>query len=374
MAIFYILFLLGAFNLRLNGFREPPCDHYARPFWSAVPHNSDSGLHEKCLNSQPQHRLQLEYLKSLFRAYPKTPKFGFTFLSSLCHHDSILPLGAAAKDFFEFFESIRDAGFLNDTMFVVMGDHGARTGEFRSTIQGKLEERLPFLSIALPASFRARYPQLVKNLQQNTKIIITPLDLHATFMHVLKYPKDPSKSELTRGTSLFTTIRQNRTCQEAKIPEYFCPCVQLLPLSVTHAHVRISALNAADHINNLLVDDPRVSPLCARLTVDEILSAWQEMPSFKVQTFREIKNGMGIGFGKPLFQSSSRSNPNECSYQVKFRTKPGDGIFEASVKVIEGDFFVNEHISRINIYGSQPHCIKTSHPHLRKFCYCVRDS
>lgn len=360
--------------MRLNGFREPPCDHYARPFWSAVPHNSDSGLHEKCLNSQPQHRLQLEYLKSLFRAYPKTPKFGFTFLSSLCHHDSILPLGAAAKDFFEFFESIRDAGFFNDTMFVVMGDHGARTGEFRSTIQGKLEERLPFLSIALPASFRARYPQLVKNLQQNTKIIITPLDLHATFMHVLKYPKDPSKSELTRGTSLFTTIHQNRTCQEAKIPEYFCPCVQLLPLSVTHAHVRISALNAADHINNLLVEDSRVSPLCARLTVDEILSAWQEMPSFKVQTFREIKNGMGIGFGKPLFQSSSRSNPNECSYQVKFRTKPGDGIFEASVKVIEGDFFVNEHISRINIYGSQPHCIKTSHPHLRKFCYCVRDS
>lgn len=372
--MFYILFLSGAFNLRLEGFREPPCDHYARPFWSAVPHNSDSGLHEKCLNSQPQHRLQLEYLKSLFRAYPKTPKFGFTFLSSLCHHDSILPLGAAAKDFFEFFKSIRDAGFLNDTMFVVMGNHGARTGEFRSTIQGKLEERLPFLSIALPASFRARYPQLVKNLQQNTKIIITPLDLHATFMHVLKYPKDPSKSELTRGTSLFTTIHQNRTCQEAKIPEYFCPCVQLLPLSVTHAHVRISTLNAADHINNLLVEDSRVSPLCARLTVDEILSAWQEMPSFKVQTFREIKNGMGVGFGKPLFQSSSRSNPNECSYQVKFRTKPGDGIFEASVKVIEGDFFVNEHISRVNIYGSQPDCIKTSHPHLRKFCYCVRDS
>lgn len=372
--MFYILFLSGAFNLRLEGFREPPCDHYARPFWSAVPHNSDSGLHEKCLNSQPQHRLQLEYLKSLFSAYPKTPKFGFTFLSSLCHHDSILPLGAAAKDFFEFFKSIRDAGFLNDTMFVVMGDHGARTGEFRSTIQGKLEERLPFLSIALPASFRARYPQLVKNLQQNTKIIITPLDLHATFMHVLKYPKDPSKSELTRGTSLFTTIHQNRTCQEAKIPEYFCPCVQLLPLSVTHAHVRISTLNAADHINNLLVEDSRVSPLCARLTVDEILSAWQEMPSFKVQTFREIKNGMGVGFGKPLFQSSSRSNPNECSYQVKFRTKPGDGIFEASVKVIEGDFFVNEHISRVNIYGSQPDCIKTSHPHLRKFCYCVRDS
>ncbi|XP_078350105.1 uncharacterized protein LOC144634923 [Oculina patagonica] len=362
---------VGAFNMRLTGFNEPPSDHYARPFWTAVPHGPDSGLHDKCVNSQPQHKLQLEYLKSMFRAYPKTPKFGFTFLSSLCHHITIMPLGAAAPDFFEFFKSIRDSGFLNDTMFVVMGDHGARTGEFRSTIQGKLEERLPFLSIALPASFRQKYPQLVKNLEQNTKIIITPLDLHATFMHVLKYPRDPSKSELTWGTSLFSSIPRNRTCQDAKIPEYFCPCVQWLPLNVTHAHVRIGALRAADYINSLLAEDSRVRRLCAKLTLYEILSAWQEMPSVKVRTFSGIENGIGLGFGKADFESSQ--SPNECSYQVKFRTKPGYGIFEASVKVIDGHFIVNKHISRINIYGSQPDCIKTTYPQLRKFCYCGHD-
>ena len=254
----------------------------------------------------PQHTLQLEYLKSLFRAYPETRKFGSTFLSSSCHHITILPLGEAAQDFFEFFISIRDSGFLNDKMFVVMGDHGARTGEFRSTIQGKLEERLPFLSIALPASFRMKYPQLVNNLEQSTKVIITPLDLHATFMHVLKYPTDPSRSDLTRGTSLFSPIHRNRTCHEAKIPEYFCPCVQWLPLNITHAHVRISAC--------------RVRHLCAKLTVDEILSAWQEMPSVKVRTFSGIENGIGLGFGKADFEPSQ--TPNECSYQVRFRTKP----------------------------------------------------
>ena len=364
----YFSFVLGAFNMRLTGFNKPPCDHYARPFWSAVPHNPDSGLHDKCVNSQPQHTLQLEYLKSLFRAYPDTRKFGFTFLSSLCHHITILPLGEAANEFFEFFKSIRDSGFLNDTMFVVMGDHGARTGEFRFTIQGKLEERLPFLSIALPASFRLKYPQLVNNLEKNTKVIITPLDLHATFMHVLKYPTDPSRSDLTRGTSLFSPIHRNRTCHEAKIPEYFCPCVQWLPLNFTHAHVRISALRAADHINSLLAEDSRVRHLCAKLTVDEILSAWQEMPSVKVRTFSGIENGIGLGFGKADFEPSQ--SPNECSYQVRFRTKPSYGIFEASVKVIDGHFIVSKHISRINIYGSQPDCIKTSYPHLRKFCYC----
>ena len=146
-------FYFRCFNMRLKGFREPPCDHYARPFWSAVPHDVNEGvIHEKCINSQPQHKIQLDYLKSLLRAYPAIPKFGFTFLSSLCHGKTILPLGAAEKDFLEFFKSIWKLGYLNDTMLVVMGDHGARTGDFRYTLQGKLEERLPMLSIALPIS------------------------------------------------------------------------------------------------------------------------------------------------------------------------------------------------------------------------------
>ena len=355
--------------MRLKGFSKPPCDHYARPFWSAVPHKLDGEvLHEKCINSQPQHKLQLEYLESLFRAYPTTPKFGFTFLSSLCHHKSIMPLGAAEKDFYAFFKSIWDSEFLNDTMLVVMGDHGARTGEFRSTMQGKLEERLPFLSITLPASFRLKYPELAKNLKLNTEVIISPLDLHATFMHVLKYPTDPSRSDLTRGVSLFSKLSRNRTCQDANIPEYFCPCVEWLPLNITHAHVRISVVHAADHINSLLTQDPKVSRLCERLTVDAILSAWQETPGAQLQTFKGIHDGNGLGFGQPEFKNSSRSS--ECSYQVKFRTKPGGGIFEASVKLIQGHFVVGEHISRINLYGSQPDCIKNSHPHLRQFCYC----
>ena len=358
--------------MRLTGFSEPPCDHYARPFWSAVPHKLNGGqLHENCINAQPQHKLQLEYLKSFLRAYPVTPKFGFTFLSSLLHKENVMPLSAAAEDVYEFLKSIRDSGFLKDTMLVVMGDHGARTGEFRSTTQGKLEERLPMLSIVLPASFRLKYPDLVNNLKLNTEVIMTPLDLHATFMHILKYPSDPSHSDLTRGLSLFSKIPRSRTCQDAKIPEYLCPCIQWLPLNITHAHVRIGVLRVADHINSLLSQDAKVSRLCKRLTVDAILAAWQETPRDELYTFKGIKNGIGLGFGEPEFENLPSSS--ECSYQVRFRTRPGFGIFEASVKLIDGRFVVNEHISRINRYGSQPDCIKSTHPYLREFCYCGND-
>ena len=358
--------------MRLNGFRKPPCDHYARPFWSAVPHTLRGGLHENCINSQPQHMLQLEYLKSLFTAYPKERKFGFSFLSSLCHQETIMPLSAAANNMYEFFKFIRDSGYLNDTMFVVMGDHGARTGEFRTTLQGRLEERLPFLSLILPTFFHQKFPEFVNNLKLNTQVITTPLDLHATFLHLLKYPENPSKSVLTRGTSLFSQIPRNRTCQEANIPEYFCPCVEWIPLDVTHAHVTISAQRAAEHINTLLSKDARVSRLCAKLKVDKILDGWEETPNAKVQTFSGIHNGNGLGVGMADFHSSL--SQSGCSYQVRFRTVPGYGIFEAWVKLVNGKFIVNEPISRINIYGSHPDCIKSSHPHLRQFCYCSHDS
>lgn len=360
---------IGTFNLRLKGFSKPPCDHYARPFWSAVPHDVNGGvLHEKCINSQPQHNLQLDYLKSFFRAYPTTPKFGFTFLSSLCHRETILPLGAAEKDFLQFFKSIWKSGYLNDTMLVVMGDHGARTGDFRFTIQGKLEERLPMLSITLPTSFRLMYPEFAKNLQLNAEVIMSPLDLHATFMHILKYPLDPSRSDLSRGSSLFSKIPRRRTCEDAHIPRYFCPCVQWLPLHMSHAHVIIGVLRTIDHINTLLAQDPDGSRLCQRLLLDEILDAWQETPNTELRTFTAIQNGLGLGFGSPDFNNSTTFS--ECHYLVKFRTKPGYGIFEASVKLNQGRFVVGDRISRINLYGSQPDCIRNSHPHLREFCYC----
>ena len=365
----HLNFILGAFNMRLKGFREPPCDHYARPFWSAVPHDVNEGvLHEKCINSQPQHKIQLDYLKSLLRAYPVIPKFGFTFLSSLCHGKTILPLGAAEKDFLEFFKSIWKLGYLNDTMLVVMGDHGARTGDFRYTLQGKLEERLPMLSIALPISFHLKYPEFANNLKLNTEVIMSPLDLHATFMHVLEYPSDPSHSELTRGLSLFSKIPRNRTCQDAHIPTYFCPCVQWFPQNITHAHIVIGALRTVDHMNSLLARDPDVRRLCQRLSLDEVLAAWQETPITELRTFNGIPNGFGLGFGRPDFDNSTSFS--DCRYLIKFRTRPGYGIFETSFQFNQDRFVIGEHISRINLYGSQPDCIKNSHPHLREFCYC----
>lgn len=75
----------------------------------------------------------------------------------------------------------------------------------------------------------------------------------------------------------------------------------------------------------------------------------------------------------PLPASSEVKNTPVIPRYSRFEFLANSMII-TDVTTERGTVTVNEHISRINIYGSQPDCIKTSHPHLRKFCYCVRDS
>ena len=94
----------------------------------------------------------------------------------------------------------------------LIGDHGARIGPLRNTMQGSLEERLPWASIVMPAWFEKQYPSLASNLRHNQDYVTSPFDLHATMQHLLSYPKLPQD---VKTQSLFTKIGINRTCPQA---------------------------------------------------------------------------------------------------------------------------------------------------------------
>ena len=317
--------------------------------------------------------LQLKYLRSFITAYPNTPKFGFTFLGSLCHQ-SFNMVSAGAKDVYEFLKSLKDDNLLNNTMLVVLGDHGARFDEIRTTLQGKLEERLPFLSFTFPEWFGKKFPSFAKNLRDNTERIISPLDVHATFMHLLRFPEEslnsasPGLPRRPRGSSLFEPLPKTRECKDTGIPLHFCPCIVLKPIPTTHSHVQIGTHLSVAYMNEMLSKDASVKKMCHRLELDEIISAVQGMPNKNVQLFKGIKDGIGLGVGEPLFHDELEQP--ECTYEIQFRVQPSMGLFEATVKIINGKFVVNGDISRVNRYGTQSECIVKTHPLLRKFCLC----
>lgn len=67
----------------------------------------------------------LNYVKDMFRVYEDKPKFMFAFHGELSH-DYANKVAVAENDLIEFIEWFQMSGYLNNTMFVLMSDHGQR--------------------------------------------------------------------------------------------------------------------------------------------------------------------------------------------------------------------------------------------------------
>ena len=93
---------LAAFNYRLHGFKDPPTDHYTRPFWI----ETDKIIKEHCINSRKSVDISLKYLLSFLRSYKDIPKFAFSSHGVISHHD-INTVGYADDDLKDFYKCLR---------------------------------------------------------------------------------------------------------------------------------------------------------------------------------------------------------------------------------------------------------------------------
>ena len=267
-------------------------------------------------------------------------------------------------DLLTFMTEFQTSGYLNNTVLVVLGDHGWRYGEFRQTIQGKLEERLPLFTMAFPKWFKKRHPQLAKNLKTNTNRLTSWFDSYVTLNHLLDYPNEPKKQK--HGVSLLTEVPLERTCSDAGIPTHWCPCVLWSEVSRYHNHAQKAVLAAVEHINALNFHEPLAKEKCVKLKLGELSYAEIQTPGTAVLRFRETGDGDGY---TPKYVKPARLK-HVCHYRLTFTTSPSGAVYEANVDYIYGKFVVGKGVSRINAYGDQPKCVADLFPHLRKYCYC----
>ena len=357
----------AAFNYRLNGFRDPPTDHYGRPFWM----EADKLLRAHCVNSRASHNVSFEYLLSFFRRYRDRPRFAFASHCAISH-DDIDTIGYVDDDLKTFLDEFEKESFLDNTMLIIFSDHGARFSNLRKTLQGKLEERLPFMSITLPKWFQEKYPDLNNNLVYNSHILTSPFDVYATLRHILSYPQYPSG--IITGQSLFSRIeRTNRTCASTGVADHYCPCLDLEAVSLDEPVVKEIAAFVLKHINDLTSQTDELSKLCQRLQLKEIKSAFREMPKEALQRFERSKHAADDRCDSCealLGQKTENTLVRDTLYQIQFTTSPNEGFYEVSVRMKQGVPELTAEISRIDAYKNQADCISHNFPLLRKYCYC----
>lgn len=356
---------IAAFNFRLNGFQDPPTDHYGRPFWLASSHATK----DHCIRRQALHELQLNYTQSLYTSYPNKPKFSFALSSELTHGSmgTVDHLQMVEDDLLRFLKEMKALGHLGNTMAIIFADHGARYANLRETMQGKMEERLPFFSITLPAWFREKHSEMFLNLKRNSQLLTSPFDTYATLAHVLSHPKIPSDRKT--GHSLFTRINELRTCAEAGVERHWCPCLAPREISLSDPVVHQIAQKVVEYINNITSTTPLFLRLCERLSLKEVTFAGILLGNQDVERFAGSKDMHGR---EPRFDDklSFKDIETSVSYEVHLRTSPNDANYEATASFDGGNFWINGDLSRIDRYGDQPKCVIDKYVHLSKFCFC----
>lgn len=354
---------LGTFTYRLRGFKDQPTDHYMRPYYVAA-HREWPQSPKFCVGTTPRHNVMLNHIKHFFKVYEDRPKFLFGFHGELSH-DSYNLIGAADDDFLQFLKDLNHSGMLENTLLILMADHGHRFADIRNTIQGKQEERLPFFSFTFPKSFKAKYAKAYSNFLSNVNQLTTPFDIYSTLLNVLHFNVADTVDLQQRSISLFDKIPPERSCVHAQIEPHWCACLEWSNMPLTDSIVKKLANTLVSTLNNYTNGHRN---LCATLSIGKIFWVTKMRPNENFLKFN--KNADIDGFVPDL---SSKMKVKSDLYQLKVMLIPGESLFEASITYFfeKNEFRLNiSDISRINMYGKQARCIENDFPNLRKYCYC----
>ncbi|XP_025413865.1 uncharacterized protein LOC112685993 isoform X2 [Sipha flava] len=358
---------VGTFTYRLKGFDQQPTDHYLRTYYvDASPmFNQQKPF---CYGSLPRHQIMLNYIKDMFRVYEDKPKFMFAFHGELSH-DYANKVAVAENDLVEWLEWFQKSGYLNNTMLVLMSDHGQRFASVRDTQQGKLEERMPFFSFLLPKWFERKYPRMASNMRNNTKRLTTPFDIYSTLMSVLHRDGPKANDVNKRSISLFNEVPLERTCRDAYIEPHWCACLKWQPINVKSS---LAVEAAAYFVHFLNRYNAQYTNLCASMKIKKIEWATKMAPNEGLLKFHAAADTDGF-----VPDMSSNTQVTKIYLQLKVITWPANAIFEFSCQYNSNtnQYIVYEKdISRINKYGNQGWCIGKSQPQLNKYCYCKQQN
>ncbi|KAH7967440.1 hypothetical protein HPB49_024860 [Dermacentor silvarum] len=203
-----------------TGFKVTPTDYYPVSILRLM--DEKGGIDRFCMGSRLKTKVLIKYLGDVLKLNDNSRTFSYVWLSDVTHNH-IKGIAILDEPLFEFFKSLSNRGVLDNTVVVLLSDHGARYGSTRRSELGRHEDKTPFCLLALPKRFLREHPEVAARLETNQRRLITAYDLHATLLSLSTLPSF-SVNPTRRGLNLFANIPANRTCADASIPPEFCAC------------------------------------------------------------------------------------------------------------------------------------------------------
>ena len=351
---------IGIFHYYRKGFRYFPTTMYGRGYWLKY-YEKRSGP-DKCHYKQPTYQTWLNRIDEFVtqmnsnKVNRATPYFSFNFFTEYTHDNLAVPPRFDLK-LKEMLENFNEKGYLNNTMLILMTDHGSKLTHYAyATEMGKMERFRPLFTLKFPNKFKDSI--YLKNALNNRNKLASYYDAYQTlrhFLHLNKYGMDQSEScrkkfshnslkeRILRGMSLFNQIPTNRTCTNAIIPFNFCSCFIEKSLSEkefakkTGLTFETISLKVTEYVNQL-TESNRHKCVAFKLN---------RTASFK----QMLVNNLEV-------------------FKVAVVLEPGEAWFEAKIRINDDESIqIDGHPLRVSPYGNQSICIKDSL--LVNYCFCV---
>ncbi|XP_008203577.1 uncharacterized protein LOC100121316 isoform X1 [Nasonia vitripennis] len=343
---------ISTFNYLKVGFVDPPTDYYLRPFVIA----SEKHLKTKqrfgakyCTGPELNIDRIFDYAVDFAKSFLGNPYFGFFWTNGISHESMNGPSSIDAH-FLAKLQNLENSGVLNDSMIVVLSDHGMRYGDIRSTFVGWYEERLPFIYVWLPEWFREQEPEAYAAMRVNQNRLTSPYDLYETLRDVLQRAGGQAvpSSGCPQCSSLFKPAPKDRGCSEAGVAQHWCTCTAFQPSDPTDKVVIEGAQRFVDHMDDIVkrYKSKKGVRLCAKPRLKRI---------HRVNQVVDLeRNADGVVL--------------ELFYLLE--VSPGDGKFETTIRYHgPGNWTIrDEEVSRINLYGHSAKCLDEGY---KQYCHCT---
>lgn len=358
---------LGTFNHKQPGFRRQPADFVLRPFVLEMEkdHQPDDAI-----NDYEPFDILIGFVRKFVAAFPHAPYFMWAWMAG-SPNDWNSPQRIDDK----VVTLLDDLDAFNNTFLLLTSDHGFRfPATLRSSYQGLMEERQPFLFLVPPRTFPDRYPDAYLNLLRNRHRLTTPFDLYETLgdllepgatlnADMLRQRSDalPAMEPMPRGISLFLPVPERRMCMQAGILSQWCTCHESQPIVKRSARVLRVARFIVQHLNEMV----RGFSGCQRLalyTISDATVAGTSADIVGIEAKSKTKT--------PTTVTSLADHFADVT--VRLLTKPGLGEFEATVRVHgnrrDAAMMFTGAINRMNANGRQSECEKNAT--IQLYCFC----
>ena len=179
----------------------------------------------RCIGKDYVHQHVFQYVESYQRqrrvSQHSTGFFQMAYLFE-AHEGAHAVIHLVDEDLQRFLQRLKEVGAFNDTVVVLLSDHGNHMGPyFELTKAGKLERTMPFSVWSVPhgtaqriaARRGVKMADWIRSVRENGRRMMTSYDVYATLVDLLELDDVADKNVMGRGYSMFATVPKRTNCR-----------------------------------------------------------------------------------------------------------------------------------------------------------------